>query len=59
MLLERWLPTLAEDGVAWLVIARHLGGDSVQAWLTSLGWAVERHASQKGFRVLRVGRKTD
>ncbi|GAA0795480.1 class I SAM-dependent methyltransferase [Spirilliplanes yamanashiensis] len=59
VLLERWLPRLAEDGEAWLVIARHLGGDSVQAWLQGLGWVVERHASQKGFRVLRVTRKTD
>ncbi len=55
-LLDRWLPTLADDGVAWLVVARHLGGDSVQAWLASRGWTVDRHASQKGFRVLRVAR---
>jgi 16S rRNA (guanine1207-N2)-methyltransferase len=58
LLMERWLPRLAPDGVAWLVINRHLGGDSLHAWLTGLGWQVERVASQKGFRVLRVGRKT-
>jgi len=57
-LMERWLPRLAPDGVAWLVINRHLGGDSLHAWLVELGWRVERMASQKGFRVLRVGRKT-
>ena len=57
-LMERWLPRLAPDGVAWLVINRHLGGDSLHAWLVELGWHVERMASQKGFRVLRVGRKT-
>jgi 16S rRNA (guanine1207-N2)-methyltransferase len=57
-LLERWLPRLADDGVAWLVVARHLGGDSVQAWLQSQGWTVDRYASSKGFRVLRVSRKT-
>ena len=56
--LERWLPRLAPGGVAWLVINRHLGGDSLHAWLTGHGWAVERVASQKGFRVLRVERKT-
>ena len=56
--MERWLPRLAPDGVAWLVINRHLGGDSLHAWLVELGWHVERMASQKGFRVLRVGRKT-
>jgi len=54
-LLDRWLPRLAPDGVAWLVVARHLGGDTVQRWLVEeRGWRVERHASQKGYRVLRV-----
>lgn len=56
--LERWLPRLAPDGVAWLVINRHLGGDSLHTWLVGLGWEVARTASQKGFRVLRVTRKT-
>nr|WP_204342956.1 methyltransferase [Micromonospora terminaliae] len=55
-LLRRWLPRLAPDGVAWLVVARHLGGDSLHRWLVEQGWQVERHASQKGFRVLRVTR---
>ncbi|MCW3817215.1 class I SAM-dependent methyltransferase [Micromonospora sp. DR5-3] len=55
-LLRRWLPRLAPDGMAWLVVARHLGGDSLQRWLVEQGWQVERHASQKGYRVLRVTR---
>ncbi|PWU52073.1 MFS transporter [Micromonospora globispora] len=55
-LLLRWLPRLAPDGVAWLVVARHLGGDSLHRWLVEQGWQVERHASQKGYRVLRVTR---
>ncbi|MBM7490913.1 16S rRNA G1207 methylase RsmC [Micromonospora luteifusca] len=55
-LLLRWLPRLAPDGVGWLVVARHLGGDSLQRWLTEHSWQVERYASQKGFRVLRVTR---
>jgi 16S rRNA (guanine1207-N2)-methyltransferase len=58
VLLERWLPRLAPGGVAWLVINRHLGGDSLYTWLVSLGWNVQRIASQKGFRVLKVTRKT-
>jgi len=58
VLMERWLPRLAPDGTAWLVINRHLGGDSLHTWLVELGWRVERTASQKGFRVLRVTRKT-
>ena len=57
-LLERWLPRLAPGGTAWLVINRHLGGDSLHAWLVAGGWTVERMASQKGFRVLRVTRKS-
>jgi 16S rRNA (guanine1207-N2)-methyltransferase len=57
-LLDQWLPRLTPDGVAWLVINRHLGGDSLHAWLVERGWHVERTASQKGFRVLRVRRKT-
>lgn len=58
-MLDTWLPRLAPDGVGWLVVARHLGGDSLQAWLVEHGWHVDRHASQKGYRVLRVTRKTD
>jgi len=58
-LLERWLPRLAPGGDAWLVINRHLGGDSLHAWLVQAGWQVERVASQKGFRVLRVTGKID
>jgi 16S rRNA (guanine1207-N2)-methyltransferase len=58
-LMERWLPRLAPGGDAWLVINRNLGGDSLHAWLVAGGWEVERVASQKGFRVLRVTRKTD
>jgi 16S rRNA (guanine1207-N2)-methyltransferase len=53
-LLAEWLPRLAPDGTAWLVVARYLGGDSLQRWLTEQGWAAHRHASQKGYRVLRV-----
>lgn len=56
LMLLHWLPRLAPDGAAWLVVARHLGGDSLQRWLVDNGWQVERHASQKGYRVLRVTR---
>lgn len=55
-LLRRWLPRLRADGEAWLVVARHLGADSLQEWLDGQGWRVDRHASQRGFRVLRVSR---
>lgn len=55
-ILGRWLPTLTPDGVAWLLVSRHLGGDSLQQWLSHQGWAADRHASQQGYRVLRVTR---
>ncbi len=57
-LMRRWLPRLDTGGTAWLVVARHLGGDSLADWLAGPEWhgrlTVARHASQKGFRVLRV-----
>ncbi|NUR71266.1 MAG: methyltransferase [Hamadaea sp.] len=53
-LLLRWLPRLTPDGVAWLVVGKNLGGDSLQQWLIDQGWPTERHASQKGFRILRI-----
>jgi 16S rRNA G1207 methylase RsmC len=55
-ILDRWLPRLAPDGTAWLVAGKHLGGDSLQRWLQERGWDTARHASQQGFRVLRVSR---
>jgi 16S rRNA G1207 methylase RsmC len=53
-LLDRWLVRLEPDGAGWFVVGRHLGADSLAARLTEQGWSVRRHASQKGYRVLRV-----
>lgn len=53
-LLERWLSRLTDDGVAWLVVSKNLGADSLQRWLNDQGWRCERHGSAKGFRVLAV-----
>jgi 16S rRNA (guanine1207-N2)-methyltransferase len=53
-ILDRWLPRLEAGGTAWLVVARHLGADSLAHWLRQRGWSAARHASQQGFRVLRV-----
>jgi 16S rRNA (guanine1207-N2)-methyltransferase len=55
-LLERWLGRLAPDGDAWLVVQRHLGADSLAAWLATIGYALERVASRQGYRVLHVRR---
>lgn len=55
-LLTTWLSRLADGGTAWLVVARNLGADSLSTWLEDQGWACERVASAKGFRVFAVGR---
>jgi hypothetical protein len=42
---------------AWLVVQRHLGADSLAAWLESEQggkWQVARVASKRGYRILRV-----
>ncbi|SDD76214.1 class I SAM-dependent methyltransferase [Auraticoccus monumenti] len=53
-LLLTWLPRLADDGVARLVVGRHLGADTLQRWLVEQGHPCQRTASAKGFRVLEV-----
>ena len=53
-LLSGWLERLEPGASAWLVVQRHLGSDSLGAWLSSIGYAVERTGSRKGYRVLRV-----
>jgi 16S rRNA (guanine1207-N2)-methyltransferase len=55
-LLSTWLDRLQDDGCAWLVVNKHLGSDSLAAWLVGLGWRVDRMASKSGYRVLRVRR---
>ena len=56
-LLTRWLGRLAPDGSAYLVVQRHLGADSLHAWLERAGFPTSRVGSSKGFRVLRVARQ--
>ena len=53
-LLLRWLSRLTPDGVAVLVVQKHLGADSLQRWLAEQGFDVERITSKAGFRLLRV-----
>jgi 16S rRNA (guanine1207-N2)-methyltransferase len=53
-LLTRWLERLAPDGAAYLVVQRHLGADSLHAWLEREGFPTSRVGSSKGYRVLRV-----
>ncbi|WP_157002565.1 class I SAM-dependent methyltransferase [Agromyces laixinhei] len=54
-LLEHWLPRLHDDASAWLVVAKHLGAESLQRWIAEeLDLDVVRTAQDKGFRVLGV-----
>ncbi|WP_371405138.1 methyltransferase [Kribbella sp. NBC_00662] len=55
-MLLRWLSRLAPSGVAWFVVGKNLGGDSLQRWMTEQGYPCERIGSAKGFRVLRATR---
>jgi 16S rRNA (guanine1207-N2)-methyltransferase len=57
-LLSGWLDRLTPDGVAHLVVHRHLGSDSLARWLASAGFACERVASHDGYRILRVQPRT-
>lgn len=59
-LLLRWLPRLAPGGIAWLVVQKNLGSDSLQRWLAAEladGYDVARASSAKSFRILRVTRR--
>ncbi len=57
-LLERWLPRLTDDGVAHLVVQKHLGSDSLQKWINAQDWGLvcTRLSSSKAFRILEVRR---
>ncbi|MGV3563827.1 MAG: class I SAM-dependent methyltransferase [Nocardioides sp.] len=55
-LLLAWLPRLAPDGRAVMVVGKNLGADSLQRWLGEQGWPTTRLASAKGFRVLETRR---
>jgi 16S rRNA (guanine1207-N2)-methyltransferase len=55
-LLATWLGRLTPSGAAVLVVQKHLGADSLQAWLAAEGFPTERLASRQGFRLLRSRR---
>lgn len=57
-ILEQWLPRLTDDGVAHLVVQKHLGSDSLQKWINAQDWGLTctRLSSSKAFRILEVKR---
>ena len=57
-ILGTWLPRLAPGGTASLVVAKHLGADSLQRWIAAEFpfLDVDRADRNKGFHVLRAVR---
>lgn len=56
-LLELWLPRLSPEGKAYLVVSKHLGSDSLQAWINlQTGFESQRLSTAKGYRILEVSR---
>lgn len=55
-ILETWLPRLEPGGAAYLVVAKHLGAESLQRWIGERfpGLAVDRATRKKGFHVIRA-----
>lgn len=53
-LLLHWLGRLNPAGVAYLVVGKHLGSDSLAGWLQAQGFAVHRLASRNSYRTLEV-----
>lgn len=53
-MLRQWLARLAPDGVAYLVVAKQLGSDSLAGWLTEQGYPCTRFYTRKGYRILAV-----
>ena len=53
-LLAQWLGRLSPTGVAYLVVQRNLGADSLISWLNGRGYDAEKYASKKGYRIIKV-----
>lgn len=57
-ILQQWLPRLGSGGTAYLVVAKHLGAESLQRWIAAEFPVLEidRAARDKGFHVIRARR---
>jgi 16S rRNA (guanine1207-N2)-methyltransferase len=58
-MLRLWLGRLTARADATLVVHKHLGGDSLQKWLTEAGYPAKRVASSSGYRILRCHPEDD
>ena len=60
-LLLKWVPRLAVEAEAYLVVQKNLGSDSLQKWLTDElagSFEVSRYTSIKTYRVIKVKRSS-
>ncbi|MFC5369904.1 class I SAM-dependent methyltransferase [Arcanobacterium bovis] len=55
-LLSNWFALLSSDGVAYIVVQKNLGADSLARWITEQGYTVQKVGSAKGFRVFEIRR---
>ena len=53
-MLMMWLARLSPYGYAVMVVHKHLGGDSLQRWLTEQNYPTTRLASSSGYRLLHT-----
>ncbi|HQZ37195.1 MAG TPA: methyltransferase [Ilumatobacteraceae bacterium] len=53
-MLLRWFGRLTPAGTAVLVVHKHLGSDSLKAWLGAQGYPTIRLASSAGYRILEA-----
>ena len=58
-MLLHWLSRLEPTGVAYFVVGKHLGSDSLAGWLTGQGYDVQRIASKNSYRTLEVRHERD
>lgn len=52
--LTLWLSRLEPDGLAHLVMQKHLGSDSMSRWLNTQGYKTSRLLSRLSYRILEV-----
>ncbi|MDD7504841.1 MAG: methyltransferase [Actinomycetaceae bacterium] len=53
-LLTRWLNLLSPEGVAYLVVQKNLGADSLIKWLNNQAHTASKVGSSQGYRVIEV-----
>lgn len=57
-LLMTWIPRLKADGQAFLVVAKHLGAESLTRWLDDQpGFRCVKISQDKGFWILNINRR--